>query len=404
MRTAGSWIVLGAVTAGAAFALAAIGMPSPTLFAALVVGLIAALTRPRGQLQMPGRFFLAAQAVCGVTIGAYLQSEALKALGSAWLPVLIVSALTLALSIGMGWLLARYTALDRPTATLGMIAGGASGIVTMADDLGADDRLVAFMQYLRVLVVVLLTPLTIAAFGAGGGGSAGPGTPAFAHPRDWLATVLIAPTAALVARRIGIPAGMLLGPMLVAGALTLAGVEFVVPPALRETAFALIGLQVGLRFTLDTVKLLGRLIVPVLGGVAGLLIGSFLLGLILVATTDVSLRDSYLATTPGGLYAVVAIAFGANADTTFILGVQTVRLLIAVLLAPLAVRRIHHAGRPKRMETPITPQDPDIPDDPPPAEDGSPETDDQPLGPPADLDEDDAPLPGVPENEPPQSD
>ena len=58
-----------------------------------------------------------------------------------------------------------------PTATLGMIAGGASGIVTMADDLGGDDRLVAFMQYLRVLVVVLLTPLLIAAFGGGSGGS-----------------------------------------------------------------------------------------------------------------------------------------------------------------------------------------------------------------------------------------
>ena len=38
--------------------------------------------------------------------------------------------------------------------------------------------------------------------------------------------------------------------------------------------------------------------------------------------------------------------------------------------------------------------DPEIPEDPPPAEDGSPEVDDdQPLGPPADMDEDDAPLP-----------
>ena len=52
-------------------------------------------------------------------------------------------------------------------------------------------------------------------------------------------------------------------------------------------------------------------------------------------------------------------------------------------------------------ETPITPDDPDIPDAPPPAEDGEPETHDQPLGPPADLDPEDAPLPGVPEAEPP---
>jgi hypothetical protein len=55
-------------------------------------------------------------------------------------------------------------------------------------------------------------------------------------------------------------------------------------------------------------------------------------------------------------------------------------------------------------ETPITPQDPDIPNEPPPAEEGAPETDDQPLGPPAELDPDDAPLPGLPEKEPPQAD
>ena len=109
--------------------------------------------------------FVAAQALVGVVLGAYLQSDALQALGDDWLPVTLVSAATLGLSMGAGRVLARFTALDVPTATLGMIAGGASGIVTMADDLGGDDRLVAFMQYLRVLVVVLLMPLLIAVFG-----------------------------------------------------------------------------------------------------------------------------------------------------------------------------------------------------------------------------------------------
>jgi hypothetical protein len=55
-------------------------------------------------------------------------------------------------------------------------------------------------------------------------------------------------------------------------------------------------------------------------------------------------------------------------------------------------------------ETPITPEDPEIPEEPPPAEDGEPEIDDQPLGVPADMDDEDAPLPGLPENEPPQAD
>jgi len=346
MRKAAPWLGLGAATASFALALSAVGFPSPTLFAALVVGLAFALARPQAGLKPPGWSFLAAQAVVGVTLGAYMQSEALSAAAHDWLPVTLVSAATLGISMAAGRVLARYTALDVPTATLGMIAGGASGIVTMADDLGGDDRLVAFMQYLRVLVVVLLTPVLIAIFGGGEGAATGPGEAAFGTLQDWGLTAAIAGGAAVLARRANVPAGTLLGPMLVAGGLTLAGVGFAVPPALREVAFGLIGMQVGLRFTVSTVKLLGRLIFPVLGAVLALVAGCAALAVVLAVTTDVSFRDAYLATTPGGIYAVLAVAVGAGANTTFILAVQVVRLLVAVLLAPLAVRRIARPGRP----------------------------------------------------------
>jgi uncharacterized membrane protein AbrB (regulator of aidB expression) len=38
------------------------------------------------------------------------------------------------------------------------------------------------------------------------------------------------------------------------------------------------------------------------------------------------------------LYAVLAVAFGAGADTTFVVAVQTLRLLSLVILAPFVVR------------------------------------------------------------------
>ena len=55
-------------------------------------------------------------------------------------------------------------------------------------------------------------------------------------------------------------------------------------------------------------------------------------------------------------------------------------------------------------ETPITPEDPDVPPEPPPPDEGDPEIHDQPLGPPADLPPEEAPLPGLPESEPPGGD
>ena len=136
------------------------------------------------------------------------------------------------------------------------------------------------------------------------------------------------------------PAGSLLAPMALAAALTLAvpGGEFAVPAAAREVAFALIGLQVGLKFTLDTIRVLGRLLVPVLLGVLGVLAACAVLAVVLDVTTDVSLRDAYLATTPGGVYAVLAVALGTDANAAFILAAQGLRLIVMVALAPLAVR------------------------------------------------------------------
>jgi uncharacterized protein len=289
--------------------------------------------------------------VTGVTIGTYLQSSSLHAIGDAWLAVSLVSAATLGVSIGAGLLLARVTSLDAPTAALGMIAGGASGIVTMARELHGDDRLVAFMQYARVLVVVLLTPVLIPiAFPGHHASPGGVGTasaPLVGTALGWIIAPAIAAVAGLAARALRVPAGMLLGPMVVAGALTLAGADVAVPPLLREAAFAVIGLQVGLRFTVATVRQVGRLLGPVLLCIAALLVGCFGLAVALAATTSVSLLDAYLATTPGGLYAVLAVAFGAGANTTFIIAVQGLRVLVMVLLAPVAVR--HLVGRPATL-------------------------------------------------------
>jgi uncharacterized protein len=323
----------------------AIGLPSSTLFGALLVGLAVALARP-GALAVPEPAFVASQAVIGVTLGGYLQASSLSAVAGDWLPVLLVSAATLAVSLLAGAVLSRATGLDRSSAALGMVAGGATGIVTMADELGGDDRLVAFMQYLRVLLVVVLTPLlTALAFPGHHGAGAGVGGPqpaAFGDLEGWLLTAAIAPAGALAARRVRLPAAPLLGPMILSAALTLslpAG-TFAVPPALRELAFAVIGLQVGLRFTAATLREVGRLLAPVALAVVGLLVACFGLAVVLELTTSVSLLDAYLATTPGGLYAVLALAFGAGANTTFIVAVQGLRVLVMVLLAPVAVRAL----------------------------------------------------------------
>src|SRR4051812_48597896 len=106
-------IAAGVLAGGQALDLA--GLPSAYLFAAMLLGLAIALTRP-DVLDVPPLAFRASQAVAGVSLGAYLQSEALRELAGSWLPVALVSIATLVASLLAGALLARTTPLDPPTA------------------------------------------------------------------------------------------------------------------------------------------------------------------------------------------------------------------------------------------------------------------------------------------------
>lgn len=317
-----------------------VGVPSGYLFVAMLAGLGYALAAP-GRLSLPPGGFQLGQAVTGVALGSFLHSSTLTGLGARWVPVVLVSMATLAVTIAAGLLLARVAGIDRPTSSLGMVAGGASGIVAMADELGGDARLVAFMQYLRVLVVTLLTPLVVPiAFGvhshAGGEG----GGPVLGSAGGWLLTVGAGAAGAFIGPRVRLPAPALLGPLILAALLTVTGVtgDVQVPPLAREAAFSLIGVQIGLGFDRHTLRQIARLVLPVVVSIAGLLVVCFGLGWLLSLTADVSLLDGYLATTPGGLYAVLPIAYGAGANTTFVLAVQGLRLFAMVLAAPVVVR------------------------------------------------------------------
>jgi membrane AbrB-like protein len=339
-RAAARWAGVAAATGAAGWGLGALGLPSSYLFGALLVGIAAALLAPGAHAVAPAAF-TASLAIAGVVLGTLLDSSSLDAIADGWLPLALVTAATLAISLVAGSVLARLTSLDAPTAALGMVAGGASGIVGISDELGADDRLVAFMQYLRVLLIVLLTPVLVAVFFPGAPALPdAPGEPLLGDARAWALTAATALAGWAASRRLRFPGAALLLPMACAAVLALGvpGGGFEVPALLRELAFALIGLQVGLRFTLDTIRELGRLLVPVLLGVLGVLVACALLAVVLDVTTSVSLRDAYLATTPGGLYAVVAIALGTDANAAFIVAAQGLRLLAMIALAPLFVR------------------------------------------------------------------
>ena len=117
----------------------------------------------------------------------------------------------------MGWLLARYTELDRPTATLGMIAGGASGIV---GDVRRPRRRRPARRVHAVRPRAGRRPAHAAAdrrVRRRRGGGSGPAEPAFATPPTGCSPPRSRPSARSPRAAPNVPAGTLLGPMFVAG-------------------------------------------------------------------------------------------------------------------------------------------------------------------------------------------
>jgi uncharacterized protein len=335
------WLGVALTTFAASIAMGAVGLPTPALFAALLVGIAYAMIAVQRPLDVPSGGVTIGQALVGVALGAALDGSTLRAVASHWFGVSAVTLATLALSVGVGIAIARLTGISQATGTLGLIAGGASGIVAIADELGADSRLVAFMQYVRVLVVVLVAPLVATILLARGESGAPRTEPTgMGLAGDLAFTAGCALAGVLVARRLRVTAGTLLCPLAVAAILSVSGVVGTarVPALVQSVAFGLIGVQVGLRFTVATIREAQALLPWVLGAIFVLVAGSAGLAALLVPLAHVSFADAYLATTPGGLYAVLAASVGIGANTTFVVSVQVLRIFVMVVAAP-------HVGR-----------------------------------------------------------
>jgi hypothetical protein len=338
--------MLVALTAVVTVAMAAVSVPSPGLFAGLVVATGLALAGWAPAAVSPPATTLA-QAVIGVVIGVLAQPSTLAGLAAAWLPVLLVSVGTLAISMGAGLLLGLRPGVTPLTGMLALTAGGASGLVAVTRDLGGDERVVAVVQYLRVGLVTATMPIVAAlVFGASATTAAGAGTGGPPWFVDTGFLVVCAAAGLALARVTRVPAGGLLGPMVVAIALNLAGWSFgATPPTLVvEVAYVVIGWQAGMRFTRESLRMVIGVLPLATALIVAVIVACAGLGLLLSRVTGATALEGYLATTPGGVYAVLATAVSAGTEATFVVAVQVLRVIAMLLVAPALARLVGRRG------------------------------------------------------------
>lgn len=189
----------------------------------------------------------------------------------------------------------------------------------MAEACGEDVRLVAFMQYLRVVCVALAASL-VARLLTGVTPHAALNLFPPVHWPAFGATLLLVIGGAYVGLRIRLPAGPFLMPM-VAG-------------ALLALSYTVIGWHIGARFNRATLRHVARALPRVLLATLVLIGLCGLLGLGLARATGRDLLTAFLATSPGGADSVAIIAAGSPVNVPFVVAMQTARFLILLLVGP----------------------------------------------------------------------
>ena len=315
-------------------ALLALHLPAAILIGCMCGAIVLAVGEAK--VNIPRALFLLAQGVVGCLIARSMQPSVAVEIIKDWPVFVIVVTSVIATSGALGWLLMRSQVLPGTTAVWGLAPGAATAMVLMADAHGADTRLVAFMQYLRVLLVTVVAS-AVARFWVAAPLASMPAV-AWLQPVAWgalAATLLVVVLGVAVARRWRIPSGSLVVPMVVGVVLQGGGVLTIeLPPALLAVSYAVIGWSIGLRFTRPILVHAARALPRVLASIFALIAICVGFAALLTHFAGIDPLTAYLATSPGGADSVAIIAASSPVDVPFVMAMQIGRFFTVLLIGP----------------------------------------------------------------------
>jgi len=343
LRALGQWALLLALSVVFAAILNWTGTPAALLLGPMFAAILFAFRG--GRLSVPGPLFGLAQGVVGCLIAASLPVEVSGDVVAKW-PYLVFGVVSvMAASALLGWILTRVGILPGTTVVWGLSPGAAGAMVILSESYGADSRLVAFMQYTRVILVSAAASLIATVMGGAIPHDVSAET--WFPPVHWTAlagTLALACGGPAIARLARIPAAGLVLPLVGGILLTRLGwLDLELPHWLLAIAFPLVGWRIGLPFTrpllLHAVKMLPGILVSAIG----LIVLCALMAVVFVVVGGFDPLTAYLATSPGGADSVAIIAASSDVDKPFVMTMQMARFLVILVFGPPLARFI--AGR-----------------------------------------------------------
>jgi uncharacterized protein len=328
------WIILFCLSLAIVMVFSEFGVPAAMLLGSMLGAIILAVNG--GELNISHRPFAIAQGVIGCMIAKTLSTTVTGSSSSYW-PLFLFGVLSVVVAgYLLSWVMTRLKVLPGTTTVWGLSPGAASAMTVLAESYGADAQLVAFMQYLRVVMVVVF--VTIIAHFFGVGVSHHTQTQSWFSEIAWLPfiqTLLLVVAGPLVAYFMNIRGGALLVPLVLGIVFEYAGlITIELPRWFLAIAYALIGWRIGLRFSRPLLAHAAKVFPHVFLCTLALIAACGLIAVVLVFAAGIDPLTAYLATSPGGADSVAIVAASSKVDQPFVMTMQMARLLVVLLVGP----------------------------------------------------------------------
>jgi membrane AbrB-like protein len=304
--------------------------PAGWLAGAIVFCAMAALIgRPLGLPRPVARVFFV---ILGIALGSVVNPATVRGIATWPLSVAVVALAMACVTVATMTYLRRVHGWDTMTAFLGGFPGALGQVMAYAAEEDCDIRAIAIVQMMRVFILAVGVPAALAALGLTGADRlAVGGTSVLDAPGQLVFLVLACIAAGLGLVRLGLPGGLLIGPMVVSAILHGSGLVSVRLPV-WVTVIGMIGIGSigGSCFAGTAISLTIAAAFAVLAS-------------LLIVEPPGNIAVAYL---PGAIDAMMALSLALDLDPIFVGAHHFARLLGLSLALPLAIRTLRqHTAR-----------------------------------------------------------
>lgn len=277
--------------------------------------------------------------ILGVAVGATFTTTLLISMTGMWPTLLMIPVMTGCIGVVGLFYFQRFWGLDFATSYYSSMPGGLQDMLVFGEEAGGNVRTLSLIHATRVMIIVVSLPFFLTWVW-----DADLSNPPGAHASSIAAEqLLLMVFCGLVgwylAKRVRMFGATILGPLLLAAAMSLQGVLLHRPPA--EAIWAaqfFIGMGVGCKYAGVTMAEVRRDVTAGIGFCVILLVMTVIFAEAIHLADLAPTMETILAFAPGGQAELTVLALIVGADMAFVISHHVLRIFVVILGAPLFAR------------------------------------------------------------------